>query len=66
MARCENCMNALISRSRTVRHISDSERLVSDWNIISIDCKWNHETSIYGEIDCQDWERDLDGRENEP
>jgi hypothetical protein len=63
MTRCENCKNALIGRSRTVHHISSSERLVSDWNIISIDCKWNHETSIYGEIDCQDWERGSDGRE---
>ena len=62
MARCENCANALIARSRTVRQISDSERLVSDWNIISIDCKWNHETSIYGEIDCRDWECDSDDR----
>ena len=62
MARCENCKNAIIIRSRTVRHISDSEQLVSDWHIIRINCKWNNETSIYGEIDCQDWERSKDGR----
>lgn len=58
MARCENCKNALIGRTRTVRQISDSERLVSDWNIINIDCKCKHETSIYRDIDCRDWERD--------
>lgn len=62
MARCENCKNALIYRSRTIRQISDSERLVSDWNIIGIKCKWDHDTSIYREIDCQDWERDSDGK----
>lgn len=56
MARCEKCKNALIARSRTVHHISSSERLVSDWNIIRIGCKWNHEMSIYREIDCPDWE----------
>lgn len=65
MARCENCKNALIGRSRIVHHISSSERLVSDWDIINIDCKCNHEASIYREIDCQDWERGEDGREND-
>jgi hypothetical protein len=63
MARCEKCMNALISRSRIVNPISGTERMVSDWDIVSIDCKCNHETSIYREIDCQDWERDSDGGE---
>lgn len=64
MAKCENCKNAIIIRSRTVRHISDSERLVSDWRIIKIDCKWSHEASIYREIDCQDWERGDDGKKD--
>jgi hypothetical protein len=63
MTRCENCMNALIGRSRIVKPISGTERMVSDWTIEKIDCTCDRKTSIYSEIDCSDYRRADDGRE---
>jgi hypothetical protein len=63
MARCENCMHALIGRSRIVKPISRTERMVSDWSIEHIYCSCNRKTSIYSEIDCSDYRRANDGRE---
>lgn len=58
MARCENCKNALIGRSRIVEPINASERFTTDWSIVSIDCKRNRKTNMYGEVNCQDYQED--------
>lgn len=62
MAKCTECENALIGRSRIVKLISSTQRMVSDWTI-KINCKCNRKTSIYSEIDCSDYRRADDGRE---
>jgi len=62
MAKCTECENALIGRSRIVKPISATQRMVSDWTIEKIDCKYNRKTS-YSEIDCSDYGRADDGRE---
>lgn len=63
MAKCTECENALIGRSRIVKPISSMQRMVSDWVIEKIDCRRNRKTSIYSEIDCTDYRRANDGRE---
>ena len=57
MAKCTECENALIGRSRIVKPISSTQRMVSDWTIKKIDCRCNRKTSIYSEIDCSDYRR---------
>ena len=56
--RCENCKNALIGRSRIVEPISSSERFTTGWSIISIGCKCNHKTNMYGEVNCRDYQEE--------
>lgn len=55
MAKCVNCENALIGRSRVIHPISDSQRMVSDWTIRSIKCSRNRKTSIFSEVNCSDF-----------
>lgn len=63
MAKCTECENALIGRSRIVKPISSTQRMVSDWTIEKIDCRCNRKTSIYGEVTCSDYRRAGNGRE---
>ncbi|WP_295157183.1 hypothetical protein [Selenomonas sp. AE3005] len=65
MAKCENCEHAEIARSRVVKQIGGTERMVSNWTIEGISCMLNRKTSIYSEIDCSDYRRADDGQEEE-
>ena len=64
MGKCVNCEHALIAKSRVVKQISGTERLVTDWYIEDISCGRNRKTRTYGEIDCPDYRRTDDGRED--
>ena len=63
MGKCVNCEHASIAKSRVVKQISETERLVTDWFIEGISCGLNRKTRAYGEIDCPDYRRAKNDRE---